>query len=342
MRPLVSILVPAFNSEHWIGDTLRSAVAQTWEHKEIIVVDDGSRDRTLEVARQFASSNVRVITQPNQGAAAARNKAFSLSQGDYIQWLDADDLLSADKITRQMEELELHPSRRTLVSSEFGQFMYRYYRTQFVPTALWCHLSPAEWLVRKMGQNLYMQTATWLTSRELAEAAGPWNTNLLVDDDGEYFCRVLMNSDEVRFVPGARVYYRKVGASSVSYIGYSDKKLDAQWNSMQLHISYLLSLENSERARAACVQYMQNCLVHFYPRRPDIVCQAEAKAGELGGRLVEPRLPWKYAWMEKVFSRAMAQRAQVFVPNVRWSLARFWDKTLFQAKYGEPADGIAL
>src|SRR6266850_5014325 len=98
MKPLVSILIPAFNSEKWIADTLRSAIAQTWQRKEIIVVDDGSCDETLAIARQIEVEKVCVVTQKNQGAAAARNKAFSLSQGDYIQWLDAYDLLAPDKI----------------------------------------------------------------------------------------------------------------------------------------------------------------------------------------------------------------------------------------------------
>src|ERR1700722_18018315 len=100
MKPLVSILIPAYNSEKWISDTLRSAIAQTWTHKEIIVVDDGSKDQTAAIARQFEADGVRVVTQKNQGAAAARNTAFGLSRGDYIQWLDADDLLSPDKISR--------------------------------------------------------------------------------------------------------------------------------------------------------------------------------------------------------------------------------------------------
>src|SRR5580693_7854433 len=105
MKPLVSILIPAYNAEAWISDTLRSAIGQTWEPKEIIVVDDGSKDQTLAIARQFESKQVRVVSQENQGAAAARNKCFSLSQGQYIQWLDADDLLGPDKISRQMEVL---------------------------------------------------------------------------------------------------------------------------------------------------------------------------------------------------------------------------------------------
>ena len=84
-----------------------------------------------------------------------------------------------------------------------GLFNYRTKRARFVPTSLWQDLSPVEWLLRKMGENLHMQTATWLTSRELTEAAGPWDTRLLSDDDGEYFCRVLLASRRNPFRAGS-------------------------------------------------------------------------------------------------------------------------------------------
>src|SRR5205823_11683959 len=124
MTPLISILIPAYNAEAWIGDTIRSALAQTWPRKEIVVVDDGSTDQTLQVARQFASRDVFVVTQENQGAAAARNKAFELCQGDYIQWLDADDLVSPDKVAKQMAAAEQYQDTRRLLSSGWGYFMY--------------------------------------------------------------------------------------------------------------------------------------------------------------------------------------------------------------------------
>ncbi len=234
MRPIVSILIPAYNVERWLADAIRSALGQTWPHKEIIVVDDGSRDRTLSVARQFASRGVSVVTQTNQGAAADRNRALSLSQGDYIQWLDADDVLATDKIAKQMEAAQEHQSKRVLFSSAWGAFMYRVSRAQFCPTPLWCDLSPVEWLLRKMGQNLHMQTATWLVSRELTEAAGPWDTRLSLDDDGEYFSRVVLASDAIRFAPDAKVFYRQPGFDRLSSIDRSDKKLESQFLSMRL------------------------------------------------------------------------------------------------------------
>jgi glycosyltransferase involved in cell wall biosynthesis len=85
MQPLVSILIPAYNAEEWIGETIHSAIGQTWPRKEIIVVDDGSRDRTLEVARQFASKELPVVSKENQGAAATRNHALQLRKAYKLQ-----------------------------------------------------------------------------------------------------------------------------------------------------------------------------------------------------------------------------------------------------------------
>jgi len=328
MPPLVSILIPAFNAQEWIADTIKSALGQTWPRKEVIIVDDGSTDQTLSIARQFASRDVSVLTQSNQGAAAARNKAFSVCQGEYIQWLDADDLLGPDKIRKQVEALACVRSRRTLLSSPWGVFMYRPYKAEFHPTPLWCDLSPVEWLVCKMGQNLHMQTATWLVSRELTEAAGPWDTRLLVDDDGEYFCRVILASDGIRFISESRVYYRMTGSNRLSYIGRSDKKKDAQFLSMQLHVGYLRSVEDSERVRAACIRYLQSWLIHFYPERPDIVKQLELLATSLGGHLEVPQLRRKYVWIQKIFGFVLAKHAQLILPKRKWSLSRSLDKAL--------------
>ena len=273
-QPLVSILIPAFNSQETIAETLQSAQAQTWPRKEIILVDDGSTDRTLEIANRFESAIIKVVTQPNQGAAAARNLAFSMCRGDYIQWLDADDLLAPDKIALQLKALGQNGSHLTLLTCSWGKFMYRVRKATFIPTALWGNLSPAEWLYRKLQYNFYMQPGTWLVSRKLTELAGPWDQRLLIDDDGEYFCRVLMASNGVQFVPEAKVYYRTMGSNRLSNITHSPQKQEAQFLSLQLHIKYLLSLEDSMRTRTACLTLLQTWLYAFYPQRLNLVADA--------------------------------------------------------------------
>ena len=327
--PLVSILIPAYNAEEWIADTISSALAQTWPHKEIIVVDDGSKDNTLAIARQFESQGVQVITQRNQGASAARNDAFSRSRGEYIQWLDADDLLAPDKITRQMEVVMQGLDKRTLLSSSWGHFKYRAYRTRFIPTSLWCDLPPLEWLQRKMDQNVFMQTATWLVSREVTEAAGPWDIRLLGDDDGEYFCRVLLASNGVRFVPDSKVYYRAFRFDGLSYIGRFPEKIEAHWISMLLHIQYIRSLADTPQVRAACLQYLRDSLIFFYPEQQHILDQANRLAEELGAPLGAPQASWKYSWMVFLFGWAKVKVAQHRIRRARWRIAKEIDRILF-------------
>jgi glycosyltransferase involved in cell wall biosynthesis len=330
MKPLVSILIPAYNAEPTIAETLQSAIAQTWRRKEIIVVNDGSRVRTGEVARRFASKAVAVVTTQNQGAAAARNRALQVSQGDYIQWLDADDLLAPDKIERQLATLRERYSRRILLSSPWAPFYYRTRRVRFVSNSLCQDLSPVEWLLRKMGENLHMQPSTWLASRELTEAAGPWDTRLHVDDDGEYFCRVLLASEGTRFVPEARTFYRMTSLARLSHIGASDKKKHAMLLSMKLHVQYLRSLEESERVRKACLTYLQTWLENFYPERPDIIAELQALAAQLQGHLEVPRLRWKYAWIRPVFGWKTAKWVQQALPQLRTSCVRHCDKLMYE------------
>jgi hypothetical protein len=117
---------------------------------------------------------------------------------------------------------------------------------------------------------------------------------------------------------------------SLSYVGRSDRKLEALWHSMQLHMNYLRSLEESERVRASCLKYLQNYVIDFYPVRPDILQQLQETAHQLGGQLKAPRLSWKYSWIKALFGWNCAQRAQMFLPGLKWSFLRWWDRMAFR------------
>ncbi len=333
MKPLVSILIPAYNAGAWVADSIRSALQQTWPRKEIIVVDDGSRDNTAEIARSLASNQVKVVVKENEGAAATRNFAYKLCQGDFIQWLDADDLLTPNKIECQLAALSGLDQKRTLLSSSWAHFYYRTQSRKFVQTPLCQDLTPVEWLLRKMGENFHMQTATWLTSRELAEAAGPWNTRLLSDDDGEYFCRVLLASVGTRFVPDCGVLYRLTPSNRLSFVGTSPRKQDALFASIELHLQYLRSLEESERTRKASLTYLQKYYGSFYPERPDLVRSMQALAAELQGSLKEPQLRWKYAWIQPILGWKAAKWAQIFLPQLKSSAMRQYDKAMLRIQH---------
>ena len=116
--PVVSICMPAYNAEDYVAAALDSVLGQTWSNLEIIVVNDGSTDGTAGVLDRYSDeARVTVIHQENQGAAAARNRGFEASTGDYIQYLDADDLLHPRKVEAQMAVLDDHTSETVAVCS---------------------------------------------------------------------------------------------------------------------------------------------------------------------------------------------------------------------------------
>ena len=107
---LVSILIPCYNAERWIRQAIESALAQTWREKEVIVVDDGSTDGSLEGIESFGDC-IHWETGPNRGGNVARNRLLDLASADWLQYLDADDYLLPDKIAKQMEFIAAHPEK---------------------------------------------------------------------------------------------------------------------------------------------------------------------------------------------------------------------------------------
>jgi glycosyltransferase involved in cell wall biosynthesis len=326
---LVSILIPAYNAEKWIGDTIRSALGQTWQKKEIIIVNDGSLDNTLAIAKQFESRSVKIISQQNRGASAARNRALEYAQGDYIQWLDADDLLAHNKISEQMKIAENGQTSLTLLSSSFGTFYWRREKARFLRNALWEDLSPIEWIIKKFCDNLWMVPAVWLVSRRLTEKAGTWDERLSMDDDGEYFCRIIAASERVKFVPEAIAYYRDSGFGQLSK-NISEKALKSVLLSLTLCIRYLLSLEESERTRRACVTLLQSWLPFVYPEKVEMLEKMNSLAIELGGELMPPRVGRKEDLMRMLFGSKTGKEVMTMLRKLKLATAVKWDETLYR------------
>ncbi len=328
-QPLVSILIPAYNAEKWLRDTIQSAAGQTWPKKEIIIVDDGSKDNTLQVAKTFESKSVKVVAQENRGASAARNGALSLAQGEYIQWLDADDLLAPDKIALQIKRAEMRKNKKILYSSAFGTFYCRTKTAKYLPTVLWEDLLPADWLVRKFSTDMWMNPAVWLVNRELTEVAGPWDERLSLDDDGEYFARIVAASEYVEFVREARSLYRQWATGSLSR-STSEKALRSLFLSLHLCTQHLLDLEDSERARDACVKRIQIRFSYFYPEQKKLITELQGLAKSLGGSLDPPSLGWKYMLIKNVLGWSVAKNMRHVVRTAKMLGRIRWEEIIYR------------
>jgi len=327
MNPLVSILIPSYNSEKWIKSTIESALAQTWKNKEVIVVDDGSTDNTYNIAKQYESKILRVITQKNSGACVARNKAYSVSQGDFIQWLDSDDLLDPHKIETQLSKSDYDPQSRVLHTSAWGYFYFRISKAKFIPNKLWQDFSPVEWFITRFNEGPFLSPISWLVSRKLTELAGPWDERLLLNQDGEYLCRLVASSEFVRFHRNAICYYRKGNLSSISE-NKSRRNIESLNLSNNLCVDHLLNLKNNDVTKNACINYLQRFNNKIYFKHFDIVKANQKRILELGGEITFPTETIKLS----IFKFVLGTNATSMLKKRLWNLElifrKNWDKLL--------------
>jgi len=333
MSELVSILIPAYNAEKYLKDTINSALSQTWPNKEIIIVDDGSCDKTLQIARTFESKRVKVITQPNAGSCRSRNKALQLAQGEYIQWLDADDQLAPDKISCQMARNHTIRDTKVLYCSAWGTFYHRIDKTKYQPSPIWKSMTPVEWFIKSSEGQYWMQTSSWLVSRVLTEAAGPWEERLeSINDDGEYFARVVARSRFVEFVPESRCYYRIYHPGSATYFRKRSERALRSWDlSVNLIVDHLLLLENSEESRKAAIRNLHSIISRLYPYSnmagvKDLIEADYKRIINLGGERQDAKETLKFWVARRVLGLKCARILRDLVWWARFSARREWDE----------------
>ncbi|HWP40292.1 MAG TPA: glycosyltransferase family A protein, partial [Tepidisphaeraceae bacterium] len=178
-RGLVSVIIPCFNCARFVGEAIRSALNQTYEPLEVIVVDDGSTDDSRQIIRSFGN-RIRWEFQANHGACAARNRGLELSRGEFIQFLDADDLLHADKLRRQVCEVR---HERVVAFGPWLMFSgaspsppYRADRR--------CIVSEDN-LVLQYLRGKFITSHSLLWPREILLSIGGWDRSIVANQDGD-------------------------------------------------------------------------------------------------------------------------------------------------------------
>jgi glycosyltransferase involved in cell wall biosynthesis len=212
----VSILIPCYNAERWIAQAIESALAQTWPQKEVIVVDDGSTDCSADIIRQFGD-RIRWESGPNRGGNVARNRLLELARGEWLQYLDADDYLLADKIALQMAFLEIRPKPDVVFGPvtieherEFGT------RRELLPIPephdLWVLL--ASWSLPQTGAPLWRKQAIL--------DVGGWKVGQPCCQEHELYLRLLIGKKRFAFCPTNGAIYRQWSNSTVCKQDISD------------------------------------------------------------------------------------------------------------------------
>ena len=110
VTPLISVIMPVYNVEAYVGEAIASVIGQSFANWELIIIDDGGCDASMVICRMFADKRIRIITQANRGLAGARNTGIAAAQGRYIALLDSDDRWHPDKLLMHMIHLEADAS----------------------------------------------------------------------------------------------------------------------------------------------------------------------------------------------------------------------------------------
>ena len=306
-QPLISVLMPCFNAERYVGAALESVLAQTYAPIEVIVVDDGSSDGSAAVLEPFRARGVTVIHQKNAGQCAAANHALSLAQGEYIKFFDADDLLHPEMIHRQVHVLGGRTDAVAL--GEWSRFRSDPANAVFPRLAMYRDANPVDWLVTEWtGGAPMMQCAMFLIPRLILQRTGGWDERLSLINDFEFFARVLCAAEELVFAPDARLYYRSVPHSLSARVSRTAAESAAL--SLQLGTGHLLAAENSPRTRLAAANMLRTFEYTFYPAFADLHRQIAVRIAELGGSDLAPDGPPGFHRLRRYIGWRAARRVQ--------------------------------
>jgi len=302
--------MPCYNAGPYVGAAIASILGQTWQNLEVIVVDDGSTDESLEAIGRFSSdARLRVIEQDNRGQCAAANRALQEARGAFIKFVDADDVLSSEFIEHQMTRLA--GRRDAVASAEWGRFHQDDLGTfRKNPQSVWRDMKATDWLVEAwMDARPMMQCALWLIPREVLDRCGGWDERLSLINDFEFFARVLCHAEDVLFTPGAVLHYRSGVAGSLSG-RRSRAAVESAYHALLAGTGHLLARRSDPAARRACANLLQDFDHTYYPDHPDLRRTMRDRVRELGGSDLPPDGPPRFQALRRLVGWKLARRVQ--------------------------------
>ena len=214
---LVSVIIPTFNYGNYINDTFQSIIDQSYNLWECIIVDDGSEDNTAEIAEHFCSkdSRFKYHWQQNSGLSAARNKGLELASGEFIQFLDADDLIRPDKFRLQVEAFQLDPT----IDVCYSDFLYFIKDGEFFKShydRIRIHDDPYKDFLFNWGFEFVIPIHSPLFRSSLFIEHGlRFNTDLRAREDWLIWLEISKSEHKFHFIDEPLAYYRKHDSSMV-------------------------------------------------------------------------------------------------------------------------------
>jgi glycosyltransferase involved in cell wall biosynthesis len=235
IQPMVSVIIPTFNRMNFLPEAVKSCLDQSYDNLEIIIIDDGSNDGTEDMVSKMLESTwpsdcVWYVKQKNHGASSARNHGLRIAQGDYIQFLDSDDLLMPKKLAKQIDILEESQNIEApccYCYGLYGKSLDNDKKTSLTRIGYRAQ-NPIE-LMRKLSSRIVhgMQTSAPLWRRSFLVAHEGWREYISLGDDLEYHVRLLVDVKKICFVDEELFWVRDHATSRLSADQMSVNSLDS-------------------------------------------------------------------------------------------------------------------
>lgn len=323
----VSVVIPCYNAQAWVAEAIESCLGQTYQPLEIIVIDDGSTDQSLEIVKRYGDK-IYWETGTNQGGNVARNRGFALAKGDYIQFLDADDYILPEKIESQVNLLEQEQG-----DVAYGDWCYQVHlpdgSSHFEKVQI---AGPKkDFLESVLSNEGWVAASCVLYSRQAIENCGGWDENLLAAQDRDVLVRVALQKAKFVHQSGCYSIYRRYGNNTVS------RSSRQRW--IDSHCQVMLKAEKeliasgrwSNKYRLALAKgYFNMGREYLYCDYPTLDYQRYQhflslleKTFALYPRFKASHSKWVYNWLQNLFGCRFAEKisyrlikAKSMIPSV--------------------------
>lgn len=246
---LVSVIMPVYNAEAYLEEAIQSLIEQTYSNWELIAVNDGSTDASLDILRSYKDSRIKIFERANGGQCVATNTGLEHITGDYILFFDADDLMDVNKIEKQVASLA--GTDNCVSVGKWGFFYKSVEDAVFKDEPIYYSGKSNEWLYRLWTYDTMMPNHGYLIPKSVLEKAGKfYDENILLNVDFEYFTRIILAAESVIYCADSVCYYRKGVKNSKTYKASIRKQLSAL-DAREKAIKNFLKQYNDSRAREA-------------------------------------------------------------------------------------------
>lgn len=322
-KPDISIIMPVYNAEEFVGDSITSVLIQSFQNFELIVINDGSTDGSETIIKSFKDERIVYYSQTNQGQVVASNQGIKLARGKYIKFLDADDLINSAHLECQFEALKGNDT--CLASCQWAYFYKNFRSADFKEEYTNKNYNnPLNWFYDSHVYDSGMLGAwVWLIPRQLLDKAGNWNEKLSLNNDFDFSVRLLCACNGIKYAEGAKLYYRKGNLNALT-LTKNRKGYESAILTTELAMDSVLKIENSPRMKELFANRFQSWIYEIYPQHPDLIRKANSYIKTLGGSNLNPSGGRLFKCLNTVLHWKLVMQLQFILHKTIWKPILIW------------------